>query len=709
MYIGHRREDGAIQALEAHLRGVAERAGRFAEGFGAGGHAYRTGLLHDIGKYAPDVQRRMADPEHTAKVNHTSAGAIAACDLRDLYAAFAIAGHHGGLSDLGARTSLPRDGTLQGKLKYKPQDYSAYRDEIQPETSAAPPAWVGPDALSASFYTRMLFSCLVDADFLDTEAFMQPQGVRREGGESMRVLLDRLSAYIAPWFPARNEINGKRCEILSRCMEMGAGEKGLYTLTVPTGGGKTVASLAFALRHAVEHGCSRIVYVVPYTSIIEQNAAVFADILGEENVLEHHSGVDYDEDDLDDTAALRSIKKRLATENWDAPVVVTTAVQFFESLYASATSRCRKLHNLAGSVIILDEAQMLPLNDLTPCVYAIAELVRHYGATAVLCTATQPALDGLFHDCAPGLRITEIMQQPQELYQFFRRVTFRQEGLLQEEALARSIAGEEQVLCIVNTRRRAREIYDRLPEEGRFHLSTMMTPNDRKAAIRQIRERLAQGKPCRAVSTSLIEAGVDVDFPAVWREEAGLDSILQAAGRCNREGRRSREDSIVHIFSAENTPQKHVAKQVQALHFAQDEEAEIDSLRSIRLYSQYLLHSKGKALDSKDILPACARFELRTVAEKFRIIEEDTVPVYIPTTENAALLDGLRAGGYTRKTLRRLQRDSVNVYRKDAQSLLGTGAALQTDDGFLILTDVGSYDAQRGLLIHDEPGQGIFL
>ena len=236
-----------------------------------------------------------------------------------------------------------------------------------------------------------------------------------------------------------------------------------------------------------------------------------------------------------------------------------------------------------------------------------------------------------------------------------------------------------------------------------------MTPNDRKAAIRQIRERLAQGKPCRAVSTSLIEAGVDVDFPAVWREEAGLDSILQAAGRCNREGRRNREDSIVHIFSAENTPQKHVAKQVQALHFAQDEEAEIDSLRSIRLYSQHLLHSKGKALDSKDILPACARFELRTVAEQFKIIEEDTVPVYIPTTENAALLDGLRAGGYTRKTLRRLQQDSVNVYRKDAQSLLGTGAALQTDDGFLILTDVGSYDAQRGLLIHDEPGQGIFL
>lgn len=709
MYIGHKREDGEIQQLRDHLLGVAERARGFAEAFGAGGHAYRTGLLHDIGKYAPDVQRRMADPEHVRKVNHTSAGAIAAQQMKDLYAAFAIAGHHGGLSDLGARTSTPADGTLQGKLKYRPQDHAAYRQEVKPDQSAAPPAWIGMDALEGSFYTRMLFSCLVDADYLDTEAFMQGDEVRREGGESMRALLGKLDAYVAPWFPAKSEINERRCAILNRCRELGAGPKGLYTLTVPTGGGKTVSSLAFALRHAAAHGCARVIYVVPYTSIIEQNAAKFAEILGEENVLEHHSGVEYDEEDLDDTAALQAMKKRMATENWDAPVVVTTAVQFFESLYASKTSKCRKLHNMAGSVIVLDEAQMLPLDYLRPCVYAIAELVRHYGATAVLCTATQPALDGLFQECAPELGITEIMEQPQQLYEFFRRVTFRQEDTMDEEALAQALAGAHQALCIVNTRKRAQAVYDALPEEGRFHLSTLMTPNDRKAVIRQIRERLALGLPCRVVSTSLIEAGVDVDFPTVWREETGLDAILQAAGRCNREGKRGRQDSVVHVFCVQEKPPQRFARQIQALRAVQDAETEIDSLRAIRLYSEYVIKAKGEFIDSKEILPACKGFCFRTAAERFRIIETDTVPVYIPTEHNGALLDALRAGSYTRRTIRRLQRDSVNVYREHAQNLLGAGKAIKTPDGFLILADADSYDARKGLSICGDPGQAIFM
>ena len=709
MYIGHKREDGEIQALRDHLLGVAVRARGFAEKFGAGDHAYRTGLLHDIGKYAPDVQRRMADPEHVDRVNHTSAGAIAAQQMMDLYAAFAIAGHHGGLSDLGARTSLPSEGTLWGKLKYKPQDCSAYRREIEPDLSAEPPAWIGQDALAGSFYTRMLFSCLVDADFLDTEAFMRGDALRREGGDSMRALLGKLDAYVAPWFPATSEINARRCAILKRCREMGAGPKGLYTLTVPTGGGKTVSSLAFALRHAAEHGCSRVIYVVPYMSIIEQNAAKFAQILGEENVLEHHSGVEYDEDDLNDAAAQRAMQKRLATENWDAPVVVTTAVQFFESLYASKTSKCRKLHNMAGSVIVLDEAQMLPLDYLSPCVYAIAELVRHYGATAVLCTATQPALDGLFRVHAPGLCITEIMEQPQALYQFFRRVSFRQEETLDEEALTCALAGERQVLCIVNTRKRAQNIYDGLPEAGRFHLSTLMTPNDRRAVIRRIRERLAQGECCRVVSTSLIEAGVDVDFPTVWREETGLDAILQAAGRCNREGKRARQESIVHVFRVEERPPQRFARQIQALRAVQDAEQEMDSLRAIRLYSEHVIKAKGEFIDSKRILPACRGFCFRTAAEKFRIIETDTVPVYIPTARNSALLDVLRAGSYTRRTIRSLQRDSVNVYREHAQKLMGAGKVEETRDGFLILADPDSYDPHKGLSLCDDPGQAIFL
>lgn len=709
MYIGHKREDGTIQPLRAHLTGVAQRAGAFAEAFGAGAHAYRTGLLHDVGKYAPDVQRRMADPEHVAKVNHTSAGALEARARRDLFATFAIAGHHGGLPDTGGRGDGPNDGTLMVKLAHRPQDYSAWRAEVQPENAVALPSWLGMDKLAGSFYTRMLFSCLVDADFLDTEAFMRPDAPERGGGESMDALLAKLDTYVAPWFPAKNPLNERRCAILNRCRAMGAGPKGLYTLTVPTGGGKTVSSLAFALRHAAEHGCDRVIYVVPYTSIIEQNAATFAQILGEDNVLEHHSGVEYGEDSRDDAAALSAVRKRLATENWDAPVVVTTAVQFFESLYAASTSRCRKLHSIANSVIVLDEAQMLPLDYLMPCVYAIAELVRHYGATAVLCTATQPALDGLFRQCAPELRITEIMEQPQALYEFFRRVTFQQEGELDGGALAQRLAQERQALCIVNTKKRAQDVFDSLPEDGRFHLSTLMTPNDRSGVIRTIRARLAAGQVCRVVSTSLIEAGVDVDFPSVWRERAGLDSILQAAGRCNREGKRARTESVVHIFTTGDRPPRQFIKPLQATDYALQEESELDSLRAIELYSRCLIQQKGEFIDSRRILRSCEAFNFRTAEDDFRLIDSDTVPVYIPTAGNEALLDALRTGNFTAKTMRRLQKDSVNVYREQAQRLLGAGKVQQTEDGFLILTDADSYDPERGLCLCDAPGMDIFI
>lgn len=705
-FIGHKAEDGRVQSVLEHLTGTAERAGAFGEAFGAESHARRTGLMHDIGKYAVDVQRRMADPEHVGKVNHTSAGAIEVCERwRDLPATFAIAGHHGGLADKGSKGDTPSDGTLQGKLCYKPMDYSIYRHEVQPEEGDLMPGWLGRDLKAASFYTRMLFSCLVDADFLDTEAFMQAGKVQREAGAPMATLLERLDEYVRPWFPGRTAINEKRCDILKRCRQAGEGPKGLYTLTVPTGGGKTVSSLGFALTHAVVNRCQRIIYVVPYMSIIEQNAAKFAEILGEENVLEHHSGVEYDEFGADDAAQTSQIGKRLATENWDAPVVVTTAVQFFESLYGCRTSKCRKLHNIANSVIILDEAQMMPLDFLMPCVWALAELVQHYGATAVLCTATQPALNGLFRQCASELAMREIMEHPAELYDFFRRVTFMQEGIMEVHALSDRLTEAHQVLCVVNTRKRAQAIFESLPGEGRFHLSTLLTPEDRRRTIARIRRRLADGEVCRVVSTSLIEAGVDVDFPTVWREEAGLDSILQAAGRCNREGKRSRQESIVHVFCTEKLHNK----QVDAMRFALESCPEMDSPEAIRLYFLSLLQAKGEMIDKRGILRECEAFNFRTVAEKFRIIEDNTVTVYIPNEENGDLLDSLREGCYDRHTIRRLQRDGVSVYQQHAQRLMASGMVWQTKDGFLILMDPTGYDPERGLTLGEEGGQAVFI
>lgn len=392
-YVTHLREDGSYQPLKEHLEGTATRSAKFAASFGASSHAERTALLHDIGKYSPNGQRRQRDPEHTAKVDHSTAGAKAAAeDWGDMHAAFAIAGHHGGLPDLGTRLSLD-DGTLCARLNKKltgGDDPSAWRSEISLPTGVQlTPSWLPRnDVRLTAMYIRMLFSCLVDADFLDTERALSKEEKPRGIGDSMPALLEKLQAHVAKWLEKpKSDLCALRNEVLRRCLRGSEDPQGLYSLTVPTGGGKTVSSLAFALSHAVKHDMKRIIYVIPYTSIIDQNAKVFRDILGDENVVEHHSQVDLPDTDAETPDALR---KRLACENWDAPVIVTTAVQFFESFYAAKPGRCRKLHNVANSVVIFDEAQTLPISLMRPCVSVIDQLVQHYGVTAVLCTATQP-------------------------------------------------------------------------------------------------------------------------------------------------------------------------------------------------------------------------------------------------------------------------------------------------------------------------------
>lgn len=460
-YVTHLREDGSYQPLKEHLEGTAKRSAKFAASFGASFHAERTALLHDIGKYSPNGQRRQRDPEHTAKVDHSTAGAKAAADLDDMPAAFAIAGHHGGLPDLGTRSSLD-DGTLCARLNKKltgGDDPSAWRSEISLPTGVQPtPPWLPRnDVRLTAMYIRMLFSCLVDADFLDTERALSKEEKPRGIGDSMPALLEKLQAHVAKWLEEpKSDLCALRNEVLRRCLRGSEDPQGLYSLTVPTGGGKTVSSLAFALSHAVKHDMKRIIYVIPYTSIIDQNAKVFRDILGDENVVEHHSQVDLPDTDAETPDALR---KRLACENWDAPVIVTTAVQFFESFYAAKPGRCRKLHNVANSVVIFDEAQTLPISLMRPCVSVIDQLVQHYGVTAVLCTATQPELLSIFSGFTADTRIQELVPDPDALFSSLRRVTFQQDGMLSDEELAARIRQENAVLCIVNSRKQARSLY----------------------------------------------------------------------------------------------------------------------------------------------------------------------------------------------------------------------------------------------------------
>ena len=710
-YLAHLTEDGRTQTILEHLKGTASLCSAFAAAFDAEAQGQLAGMAHDIGKYSAAFQRRL---HGGPKVDHASAGAFECLKAQQLAAAFAISGHHGGLPDGGSRGDAAGAGTFWGRINRASQGnlegYHAWQSEFS-LPHANTPAFAGT-RLEGMFFTRMLFSCLVDADYTDTGAFMDNSPYLPASSSSMEELWRRLETYVSGWFPPKGALNMQRCVILEQCMSAGAQYgPGLFTLTVPTGGGKTVASLSFALAQAKARRMKRIVYVIPYTSIIEQTAQTFREILGDENVLEFHSGVQFDQQE-DDASSSETSPLTRSVETWDVPVIVTTAVQFFESLYACRPSKCRKLHNLAQSVLIFDEAQMLPLPYLRPCVWAIAQLVRHYGASAVLCTATQPALDPIFQEFAPEIPIREICPMAEAHWESFRRVSFQQAGTLSWMDLAARLQQQEQVLCVVNTRRAAREVFHQLSGSGNFHLSTLMYPAHRKRILDEIRQRLRDGLPCRVVSTSLIEAGVDVDFPAVYRELSGLDSILQAAGRCNREGKRPPEDSIVTIFQGEDPPPRLFETSIGAGKIVLDHCQDVSSRAAIHTYFSTLLDLKGaEAQDAHHILPLMESefFPFRTVAERFHLIESPTTTVYLPLEEGAGLVELLRSGQYSRTLYRRLGQYGVSVYPQHLAALEQAGALEHLEDGSVVLRDIGLYTQTTGLTLEPSGGNALFI
>ena len=706
----HIAEDGRTQTVSEHLEHTAELSGRFANAFGATAQGRLIGLAHDIGKCSDAFQKRLRGGRI---VDHASAGALECAKAGHLWAACCVAGHHGGLQDVGnIRNDTADDPTLYGRLR-KAYDggVSAYQmSKALPDT--LPPEGFGTDALTDSFVVRMLYSCLVDADYLDTEAFMAGATAERGGGDTIPLLLERLNDHIRPWQTPTDELNRLRCGVLQACIDGGKQEKGIYTLTVPTGGGKTIASMAFALNHAVKHGMDRVIYVIPYTSIIEQTAAVFRGVFGGENVVEHHSNALLEVTEHEDVKQYQQIK---ATENWDAPIIVTTAVQFFESLYANRPSKCRKLHSIANSVIIFDEAQMLPTEHLRPCVAAIAALVEHFGATAVLCTATQPSLNDLFALYAPEHQATELCPDTAAMFSAFRRVTFENIGVVDADALTRRLAALSQVLCIVNSRKSAQTVFQRLPTEGSYHLSTLMYPAHRRSVLAEIRTRLKNGQPCRVISTSLIEAGVDVDFPAVYREMAGLDSILQAAGRCNREGKHTPEESTVTIFEGlSKTPQLlqvNIGAAKEALKGGADPVAPETITQYFRSYRSFA----EDRLDQADVIRCFQEgfqgrmLPFRTVAERFHLIDDATKTVYIPLGEGVELTQLLRSGERSRVLFRKLGQYGVNVYEKHYQALLERGALEQLDENSAVLSDLSLYVQTMGLILCDNETTGYYI
>ena len=711
-YIAHKQKNdpAKTQAIYDHLSGTAVLAESFAEAFDAAQQGSLAGWAHDVGKYSKEFQDRIKNDG--PRVDHATAGARECWNKGDCFASFCVAGHHSGLPNLGSEDSR-EDGTLCARLKKILPDYSAWKTEISlPDASF--PDYVNKDCLTDMFFIRMLYSCLVDADFLDTERFMEEQNVSRGGQADIEELERRLDQYIEGWFPPKGVLNEKRCQILESCIRRSGEEQGFFTLTVPTGGGKTVASLTFAIKHAMAHGLRRIIYVVPYTSIIEQTADVFRRILGSDNVLEHHSNVEFTDDEL---TSEESIRLRLATENWDMPVIVTTAVQFFESLFACKSSKCRKIHNIAKSVVVFDEAQMLPLPYLKPCVYAISQLVRHYHVSAVLCTATQPALGDVFKEFVPDYSSVELC--PRELSEdpVFKRTRINTVGTRTWSEIADQINDEKQILCIVNSRKSANEVYKQLSGEGRFHLSTLMTPFDRKEKLREIRERLRAGSVCRVVSTSLIEAGVDVDFPTVLREEAGLDSIVQAAGRCNREGREKAEKSIVEVFqpAETKTPEMFhtsIAAFWTALREGDRNGESISDLKTIeRYYKELFLLRGNEALDKRRIVCQSSNqtFPFQSIAEQFHLIEQEMTTVYIPIGDGRALVDRLRQGEFSKKLMRNLALYGVSIYPQHFKALEEAGDIEPTENAVWFLKNPSLYSRETGLSLEADYGKAEFV
>lgn len=709
MLYAHSLPDGPSanwEGLADHLDAVARLAASFAARFGWAEVARAAGLLHDIGKVSAAFQNYLnqgRDPAAAKGPDHSTAGARAAKQYGDIMGrllAYIIAGHHAGLADFPdlKRRLTPADYTIQ------PHDgWQALTGPLPApkELTAGMKSWKRGrhSGFSQSFLTRMLFSCLVDADFLATEAFYKGaagEAVSRGGHADILTLRDRLNAYLAK-IDGRGDdpVSQLRSRVLAAARAKAAMPPGLFTLTVPTGGGKTFASLAFALEHAARHGMRRVIHVAPFAAIIDQTAAVFQKALDSEtDVLAHHASAEWRDtksQEGEDTTG----KLARAAENWDVPVVVTTAVQFFESLFAHRTGRCRKLHNLAGAVIILDEAQAMPLPVLRPCLAAIEELALNYGATVVLCTATQPALRES-DDFRKGLPIgpeREIAPDPVALFTALRRVrvSVRPEPVA-DATIAARFAEQPQMLCIVNSRKHARELFEAIaPLPGALHLSTLMVPKHRRRVLETLRQRVKDQQPARLVSTSLIEAGVDLDLPEVWRAMTGLDSIAQAAGRCNRNGQLQHGLGQVVVFTPEGQkPPRAVLEALQATQrVLMEGHADLLGLDAIRAYFRELYWQKGDAaLDALEIqgqrgvlalLKGGAgdwSFPFASIGESFRLIDDVMPPVVVPwDAEAVALLRRIRAQDRaTVGDLRRLQPYTVSIPRAAWQDWLRHGA-----------------------------------
>lgn len=698
----------AYQSLEEHSLGVANYANEFANEFGMGSWGYLIGILHDKGKEKRDFQNYILDmngiPGHKNWTQHGKQHAyVGGIIAKKLYGLSAyniiinqIVSHHTGLHDYDEIENIIN------------QDIpSEVNTNIEKTILGVPNFKI--QAADYHHLARMLFSCLVDADFLDTEEFMdEASSALRKNKATLNDLLPLLEDKLKELKSKADlsDVNVIRNKVLQQCIKMADTSIGFYSLTVPTGGGKTLSSLAWAMKHAIRNGQKRIIIAIPYTSIIVQTASILRSIFGEENVLEHHSNVNPEQ--IKDENLQEKMK--LATENWDYPIIVTTNVQLFESLFGNKPSVCRKLHNIVNSVVILDEVQTLPMDYLQPVVDSMKSFNKMFDVSFLFTTASQPVLSGLIEGCNPratfkGIdQIAEIIPDDFKLHDKLRRVklSIYKEGKTYDE-VAELLSKHKRVLCIVNTRRDAKELYKRLPQEGvTQHLSKMMCPEHICETIDTIKNSLKKesNEIIRIVSTQLIEAGVDMDFPVVFREEAGLDSILQAAGRCNREGKQESSTTFVFSLSKERPLPK---GEMQDANNARLNIGECQDWFAPDTMTSYFkqLYCRKNSFDVKDIkhyLYNPKKLCFATAAKEFQMIDDNGINVVICWKNSIELVQQLIEIGPSYLLMKKLAKYMVNINKTDFNTLANMGVITEKKEGLFVVDYKQQYDERIGLL-----------
>ncbi|MFZ0391517.1 MAG: CRISPR-associated helicase Cas3' [Calditrichia bacterium] len=710
-------------SLLEHLEKSARICKKFCTAIGLSKLGFIVGLTHDMGKASDAFQNRIRTiggldahlegktPQH---VDHSTAAAKYLLnkygDAPGFILAYIVAGHHSGLPDGNGES----DSVLARRLRKEVKDCSIILNWLEKQIPAKlEPQDFAPSKFNTNyqyqmhFLIRMLYSALTDADFLDTESYMNPEKAasRKISFPSIEEIRNHFFQFIETLkSKEQTGINPKRNQILEWCISAAKREPGIFSLTVPTGGGKTISSMAFALDHAVKNQLKRIIYVIPYTSIIEQNAQVFRNIfnnLDENIILEHHTNFD---------PSNENPFNRLAPENWDAPIIVTTNVRFFESFYANRSSACRRLHNIVDSVIIFDEAQMIPRDHMNPCLSVINELTRHYGCSAVICTATQPVFEKKDFLKKGFEKVQEIVENPIQLYEQFRRTKIKRLDLnITVSEMGKVLSNYQQVLCIVNTRKEARLIFEAMAEDSEYetcyHISTMMCPEHRSQTLHTIHTRLKKQLPCRLVSTQLIEAGVDIDFPVVYRAIAGLDSIAQAAGRCNREGRL--DSGEVYVFEGEIAPPPgHLRQSADSGSYALKRHPD-DPLSPAAIQTYFLDYygKEGRDFDKNGIMKLCEKradaIPFREIAQKFRLIEQVQLPLIVPYGDDGEnIREKLKScynGFVPRDLQRKLQRFMVQLHEFPFRKLHPVLEDIFNDGRYYFLVNPDIYDSRIGL------------